>query len=166
MNSLHELLVDELKDLWSAETQLTKALPKLQKAAHSQALKEALQEHLEVTKNQLNRVERIFKTLETSPRGKKCAAMEGLINEGQEIIKEKGDGAVIDAALIAAAQRVEHYEIAAYGSAIAHAKLLGLPDMAKALHETLEEEKQADEELTKLARDEVNPAALSASAEA
>jgi ferritin-like metal-binding protein YciE len=166
MNSLHELLIDELKDLWSAENQLTKALPKMEKAAHSPALKQALQEHLEVTKAQLSRIESIFETLEATPRGKKCVAMEGLISEGQEVIKEKGDGAVTDAALIAAAQRVEHYEISAYGSAIAHAKLLNLDDAATLLHQTLEEEKEADELLTRLAKDEVNVAALSAGAEA
>jgi ferritin-like metal-binding protein YciE len=160
MESLQDLLVDELKDLWSAESQLIKALPKMAKGASSPELADAFREHLEVTKVQLQRIEEVFEQLDGSPRGKKCVAMEGLIKEGAEILHEDGDEAVLDAALIAAAQKVEHYEIAAYGSAIAHAKLLGLTDVAKVLHETLAEEKATDETLTTIAESSINQQAL------
>lgn len=164
MDSLHALLVDELKDLWSAENQLTKALPKMAKGASSPDLAAAFQEHLEVTKNQLARIETIFEQLDGSPKGKTCAAMEGLIKEGAEILQEDGEDAVIDAALIIAAQKVEHYEIAAYGGAIAHAKLLGLEDVVDLLTETLNEEKETDEALTALAEESINERALAAGA--
>jgi ferritin-like metal-binding protein YciE len=159
MESLHDLMVDELKDLWSAENQLIKALPKMAKGASTPELANAIREHLEVTKRQLERIEEVFANLDGSPRGKKCVAMEGLIKEGAEVLKESGDENVIDAAIIAAAQKVEHYEIAAYGSVIAHAKLLGLNDIASTLHQSLEEEKETDETLTALAENTVNPAA-------
>lgn len=166
MDTLQELLIDELKDLWSAEGQLVKALPRMAKAASSDSLKTAFKEHLEVTKKQQERIEKIFADhFEKSPRGKKCAAMEGLIEEGKEIIQEKGDERVKDAALIAAAQKVEHYEIAAYGSAVEHARILGLDEVADLLQETLDEEKETDTELTSLAEEEVNPAAAQAGAE-
>jgi ferritin-like metal-binding protein YciE len=166
MESLHDLLVDELKDLWSAENQLTKALPKMAKGASSPELADAFREHLEVTKAQMERIETIFEQLDASFRGKKCVGMEGLIKEGAEILKEKGEDAVIDAGLIGAAQKVEHYEIAAYGAAIAHAKLLGLDDIAETLHESLVEEKETDETLSALAEGSINEAALAAGAEA
>ena len=160
MDSLHELLVDELKDLWSAENQLTKALPKMAKGASSPELAKAFREHLEVTKTHVERIETIFEQFDASPRGKKCKAMEGLIKEGAEVLQEDGEESVIDAALIAAAQKVEHYEIAAYGSAAAHAKLLGLDDVVELLVETLNEEKETDEALTSLAESTVNEEAL------
>jgi ferritin-like metal-binding protein YciE len=145
---LKELFIDELKDLYSAENQLVKALPKMAKAATSEELKTAFTEHLEQTKGHVARLEQIFEALEESPRGKKCAGMEGLIKEGQEAIEEDYEGAVKDAALIGAAQRVEHYEIAAYGTAKALAEVLGESDHAATLDETLEEEKETDEKLT------------------
>lgn len=160
MESLHALLVDELKDLWSAENQLTKALPKMAKGVSSPELADAFREHLEVTKTHVARIETIFEQLEGSPRGKKCKAMEGLIKEGAEILQEDGEESVIDAALIAAAQKVEHYEIASYGSAIAHAKLLGLNEVVELLVETLNEEKETDEALTSLAESSINEEAL------
>jgi ferritin-like metal-binding protein YciE len=159
MDTLHELLVDELKDLWSAEKQLIKALPKMGKAAESKTLAEAFREHLEVTKTHVQRIEEAFAYLEGSYRGKKCAAMEGLIKEGEEIIKEDGAPTVKDAGLIAAAQKVEHYEIASYGTVLEHAKALGLKEVAKLLEQTLSEEKEADDTLTFIAVEEVNPAA-------
>jgi ferritin-like metal-binding protein YciE len=164
MESLHDLLVDELKDLWSAENQLTKALPKMAKGASTPELAAAFREHLDVTKTQMQRIEDVFANLDASFRGKKCVGMEGLIKEGAEVLKEDGDDMVIDAGLIAAAQKVEHYEIAAYGAAIAHAKLLGMDDVASVLHESLEEEKETDELLTSLAESSVNPAAAQAEA--
>jgi ferritin-like metal-binding protein YciE len=167
MDTLRELLVDELKDLWSAENQLTKALPKLVKGAASSELAAAFREHLEVTKTQMRRIEEIFERhLDASPRGKKCVGMEGLIKEGAEMLKEKGEDAVIDAGLITAAQKVEHYEIGGYGSAIAHAKLLGLDEIVELLHESLVEEKTADETLSSLAEGGINEAALAAGKEA
>ena len=147
---LRELFVDELKDLYSAEKQLVQALPKMAKAADSEELKQAFQEHLEQTKGHVQRLEEIFGALEASPRGKKCVGMEGLIKEGQEAIEEDYEGAVKDAALIGAAQRVEHYEIAAYGTAKALAEVLGEEGHAATLEETLDEEKETDEKLTAL----------------
>ena len=166
MESLHDLLVDELKDLWSAENQLTKALPKMAKGATNEELANAFREHLEVTEVQRQRIEEIFEQLDASPRGKKCVGMEGLIKEGSEMLQEGGEDSVIDAGLIAAAQKVEHYEIAAYGSAVAHAKLLGLDDVAKVLEQSLAEEKETDETLSSLAESVVNEQALAASNEA
>ena len=148
---LRELFVDELKDLYSAEKQLVAALPKMAKAANSEELKEAFQEHLEQTKGHVQRLDQIFQALGKNPRGKKCVGMEGLIKEGQEAIEEDYEGAVKDAALIGAAQRVEHYEIAAYGTAKALAEVLGESDHASTLEETLEEEKETDEKLTAIA---------------
>lgn len=140
LDSLHDLYVDELKDLYSAENQLLKALPKMAKAASSPKLKAAIQEHLEVTKGQVERLEKIFAELDVSPRGKKCKAMEGLIEEGKEVMEEDGNPSVIDAALIAAAQRVEHYEMAGYGCVRTFATLLGYEEAANLLQETLNEE--------------------------
>lgn len=141
--------MDELKDLYSAENQLLKALPKMAKGATHPDLKAAFTEHLEVTHGQVARLEKIFKTLDASPKGKKCAAMEGLIEEGKELLDEKKDAdpSVLDAALIGAAQRVEHYEMAGYGCVRTFAKLLGLTDIHKLLQETLDEEAEADETL-------------------
>ncbi|HEY2840936.1 MAG TPA: ferritin-like domain-containing protein [Pirellulales bacterium] len=156
LDSLRELLIDELKDLYSAENQLVKALPKMAKAASHEDLKAAFTEHLEVTRGQVTRLDEIFKELEESPKGKTCKAMEGLVEEGSEIIDEDGEDAVKDAALIAAAQRVEHYEMAGYGCVRTFANLLGLDDIAAKLQETLDEEREADESLTELAESAIN----------
>ena len=152
LESLHDVFVDELKDIYNAEGQLTKALPKMAKAASSEELQTAFEDHLEETKGQIERLEKIFKQLKVSPKGKKCKAMEGLIEEGKEIIDADGEDAVKDAALIAGAQKVEHYEIASYGTLRTFAKLLGLDDAADLLQETLDEEAGADEKLTQLAQ--------------
>jgi ferritin-like metal-binding protein YciE len=149
--SLHDLFVDELKDLYNAETQLTKALPKMAKAASSEELRTAFEEHLKETEHQIERLETIFKQLETAPKGKKCKAMMGLIEEGKEMIEMDGHDAVKDAGLIAAAQRVEHYEIAGYGTVRNYAQLLGFDEAANLLQETLEEEAAADQKLSALA---------------
>jgi len=148
---LRELYVDELKDLYNAENQLIKALPKMAKAAASEELREGFEEHLEQTKEQARRLERIFKMLDENPRGKKCVGMEGLVKEGSEIMKEDFEDEVLDAALIGAAQRVEHYEIAAYGTVRTFAEVLGEGEHASLLEETLQEEKETDEKLTQLA---------------
>jgi ferritin-like metal-binding protein YciE len=133
LGSLHDLYVDELKDLFNAENQLLKALPKMAKAASAEGLKAAFEEHLEVTRGQVGRLEKIFKGLGVNPKGKKCKAMEGLVEEGKEVMEENGAAAVIDAALIAAAQRVEHYEMAGYGCVRTFAKLLAYEDAAALL---------------------------------
>jgi ferritin-like metal-binding protein YciE len=148
---LKELYIDELKDLYSAENQLVKALPKMAKAASSGELRQGFEEHLEQTKGQVQRLEQIFQKLEESPKGKKCRGMEGLIEEGSEVMEQDFDGAVKDAALIGAAQRVEHYEIAGYGTVRSIAETLGEDDHVSLLEETLEEEKETDEKLTQLA---------------
>jgi ferritin-like metal-binding protein YciE len=149
---LKELYIDELKDLYNAENQLVKVLPKLAKAAASEELREGFEEHLEQTKGHVSRLEQIFKSLGESPRGKKCKGMEGLIEEGSEIIDEDLEESVKDAGLIGAAQRVEHYEIAAYGTAKAFADTLGQSEHVSLLEETLEEEKETDKKLTDLAQ--------------
>ena len=154
---LRELYIDELKDLYSAENQLVKALPKMAKAASSDELRSGFEEHLEQTKGHVQRLETIFGQLEENPKGKKCKAMEGLIEEGSEAIGEYEDS-VLDAALIGAAQRVEHYEMAAYGTVRAFAEELGETEQASLLSETFEEEKQTDEKLSGLAK-EINPEA-------
>lgn len=165
MDSLNELLVEELSDLLSAEKQLVAALPKMAKASNSDSLRTAFQDHLEETKEHVSRLEQIFEQLEQKPKRKKCKAMEGLIEEGKEVIDEDGVPEVKDAALIGAAQRVEHYEIAAYGTARALAETLSLSDIAEVLQLTLDEEGQADKKLNDIATSEVNEGALSASAE-
>jgi ferritin-like metal-binding protein YciE len=152
-NSLKQLYVDELKDLYSAETQLTKALPKMAKAASSEELQKGFEEHLEQTKGHVERLQKIFGMLDEKPTGKKCQGMEGLIKEGAETMEEDFEDAVMDSALISAAQRVEHYEIAGYGTVIAFAELLGESEQASLLRETLEEEKETDEKLTELAQE-------------
>ena len=153
MKTLHDLLVDELKDLHSAEMQLTKALPKMAKAASSDELRTAFQSHLKETEGHVERLDKIFKGLDASPKGKKCKAMEGLIEEGKEAIELDAEDAVRDAALIAAAQRVEHYEMAGYGTVRTFARLLGMEDVADLLQETLNEEGAADEKLTEIAKE-------------
>ncbi len=151
IENLRELLVHELKDLYSAETQLLKALPKMAKAATDEDLVAAFEEHLEQTQGQVERLDRIFELLEEKPRGKTCEAMKGLITEGQEVISEDATDEVKDAALIAAAQKVEHYEIAGYGTVRTFANLLGEREIADLLQETLDEEGETDKKLTEIA---------------
>jgi len=151
-NALKELYIDELRDLYSAENQLVKALPKIAKAAASDELRAAIEEHLEQTKGHVQRLEGVFEMLNKNPKGKKCAGMEGLIKEGSELMEEDLEGEVMDAGLIGAAQRVEHYEIAAYGTVRAFTELMGESDQASLLAETLEEEKQADVKLTEISK--------------
>src|SRR5665213_385606 len=154
--ALKELYVDELRDIYSAENQLTKALPKMAKAATSDELRSGFEEHLEQTKGHVKRLEQIFQTLGEKPTGKKCKGMEGLIEEGKEMIEEEElEGEALDAGLISAAQRVEHYEIAAYGCVRTYANLLGESDAVELLEETLDEEKETDQKLTQLA-EEIN----------
>jgi ferritin-like metal-binding protein YciE len=150
--TLKDLYIDELKDLYSAENQLVKALPKMAKAATSPDLRAGFEEHLEQTKNHVQRLETIFQQLGESPKGKKCKGMEGVIEEGSEAIEEY-EGELLDAALIGAAQRVEHYEMAGYGTVSAFAEELGESEHVTLLNETLEEEKETDEKLTGLAAD-------------
>ncbi len=158
--TLKELYVDHLRDLYSAENQITKALPKMAKKANSEKLKQAFEEHLRQTENQISRLEQIFGSLEKSPRGKKCMGMEGLLDEGKEVMSEKMEADVMDAALIAAAQKVEHYEIAAYGTVRAYAELLGEQQAVGLLRQTLDEESATDEKLTGIAESTINVQAL------
>jgi ferritin-like metal-binding protein YciE len=154
-----DLYINELKDLYNAENQLVKALPKLAKASSSDELRAGFEEHLEQTKGHVERLEQIFEMLGESPRGKKCAGMEGLVEEGSEVMKEDLEGAVMDAALIGATQRVEHYEISAYGTARAFAETLGESEHVSLLEATLAEEKETDDKLTQLAG-QINQQAL------
>jgi len=148
---LRALYIDELKDLYSAETQLVKALPKMAKGAASEDLRKGFEEHLEQTKGHVQRLEQIFDSWGESPKGKKCKGMEGLIAEGSEMIEEHDESEMRDAGLISAAQRVEHYEIAGYGCVRTYASLLGYDDAVKLLEQTLGEEKETDQKLTGLA---------------
>jgi ferritin-like metal-binding protein YciE len=160
METMHDLFVNEMKDLYSAENQLIKALPKMAKAASNTSLRDAFTMHLQQTEEHARRIEEIFKAgVEGSPRGKKCAAMEGLVQEGKEVIDEGGPGDVLDAALIGAAQRVEHYEMAGYGTVRAHAQQLGYMNAARLLQQTLDEESAANEKLTQIAESSINPSA-------
>ncbi|MDZ4712127.1 MAG: ferritin-like domain-containing protein [bacterium] len=149
--TFEDFFVDELKDLYSAEKQITKALPKMVKAASSEELKEAFQNHLKETENQIARLEKISTKIGKSLSGKKCVAMEGLIKEGAEIMEENMQPSVMDVALICAGQKVEHYEIASYGCALTYADLLGYDDISKLLNETMDEEKNADKTLSEIA---------------
>ena len=151
IETLHQLLIHELKDLYSAETQLVKALPKMAKAAHDERLKEGFKKHLEQTQEHVTRLERVAEILEFTPKGKKCLAMEGLIAEGAETISEDASPSVKDAALICAAQKVEHYEIAGYGTLREFAELLGYEEVRDLLETTLQEEGDTDKELTEIA---------------
>lgn len=161
LNSLQDLMVEELKDIYNAEQQLLEAIPKLAKAVTTPSLERALTHHREQTEQQVERLQQIFDTLGERPTGKKCKGMEGIVREGSEALDGGADSAVRDAHIIGAAQRVEHYEIAAYGTAIAHAELLGHDDVARLLRESLDEEMEADRKLTEIAEDEVNMAAAS-----
>ena len=154
-NALMELYIEELKDLYDAENRLVKAIPKMAKAASSHKLRSGFEEHLEQTRGQVDRLKEIFDNLGEKPTGKKCAGMVGIIKEGEEIMEEDFEGEVMDAALISAAQRVEHYEIAAYGCVRTWADLLGENEASALLEKTLEEEKETDEKLTQLA-EEIN----------
>ena len=156
MKSLDDLYLKELKDLYSAENQILKALPKMAKAASSPDLKKAFQEHLEQTRVHVERLEEIFDKLDSSRKGKKCKAIEGLIEEGKEIMGEDAEPSVLDAALIAAAQKVEHYEMAGYGCVRTYARLLGREDEADILQQTLDEEGETDKKLTQLAESHIN----------
>ncbi len=159
LETIAKLLEDQLKDIYSAENQLVKALPKLAKKATANGLKKAFTSHLEETKNQVQRLEEIGQILGIKVTGKKCKAMEGLIEEGAEILEAEGPGPVVDSALIAAAQRVEHYEIAAYGSASALGEHLGHQEVVELLQATLDEESAADEKLASLSESEILPTA-------
>jgi ferritin-like metal-binding protein YciE len=164
-NQLKELYIEELKDIYSAENQLIKALPKMAKAATSDELREGFEEHLEQTKGHVQRLEQIFSALGEKPTGKKCKGMEGLVAEGKEMIAEDElEGEALDAGLISAAQRVEHYEIAAYGCVRTYANILGEKKAVSLLEETLEEEKETDQKLTELA-EQINVEAAGSSEE-
>jgi ferritin-like metal-binding protein YciE len=156
LDTLRALYVDELKDLYSAEQQLVKALPSMAKNATSPDLKAAFTDHLAQTKGHVERLDKIFETLEASPRGKKCKGMEGLIEEGKELLEEDAQEDVLDAGLISKAQHVEHYEMAGYGTVRAYAVILGETEHAQLLQQTLDEEKQADMLLTGLAERSIN----------
>jgi ferritin-like metal-binding protein YciE len=159
MTNLKDALIDEIKDLYNAEKQLTKALPKLAKNASNPELKAALSSHLDETVGQIARLEQIFELLDEKVKGKHCAGMAGIIEEGNDMLEEAEKGAVLDAAIIAGGQRAEHYEMAAYGTCIAWAKALDLTEVAGLLTETLVEEKAADKKLSALAQAGINAAA-------
>ncbi|MCA9109742.1 MAG: ferritin-like domain-containing protein [Planctomycetaceae bacterium] len=162
LNSLDKLFIHELKDLYSAENQLIEALPKMEAAATDDELKKAFSSHCDETKQHVARLERIFSTVDFEPGGHRCQAMAGLIEEAEGLLKEKTTSRVLDAALIAAAQRVEHYEMAGYGTARAYAEKLGKYDVADLLQETLFEESRTDNHLTRLAERSINFAAMAA----
>jgi len=150
------LFVEEIRDLYDAERQLTKALPKLARAATSDSLREALESHLHETQGHVEELETVFEAIGERPRGKHCAGIAGIVEEGSQLIGEDFDGAVLDAGIIAGAQRAEHYEMAAYGSVIAWANVLGLSDIVPTLEKILEEEKAADQKLTSIGEESVN----------
>lgn len=154
--SFQEAYVEQLRDIYSAESQLVEALPKIAEAVDTTELKEAVKKHLKETKGHIERLEKVFEMLEEKPEGKTCKAMKGLIAEGEEALKEMEAGPVRDAAIIVAAQKVEHYEIAAYGSVVTWAEQLGMTDHAQILEDTLEEEKATDDILTQIAESVVN----------
>ncbi|MCC7009516.1 MAG: ferritin-like domain-containing protein [Acidobacteria bacterium] len=163
IDSLQTMLMEELKDIYDAEQRLTKAIPKMIKAASDETLSEALQAHLEETQEQVTRLQEAFESLGAPAKAKPCPGMRGIIEEGSEHMSEDySDDMLRDAAIIGSAQRVEHYEIAAYGTAIAHAKLLGLDSVVDLLERSLQEEKAADKKLTDIAERVVNPEAMEA----
>jgi ferritin-like metal-binding protein YciE len=164
-NNLREALVEEIRDIYNAEKQLIKALPKLARGATSDELREAFESHLEETEGQVTRLERVFELLDEKPRGKHCAGMAGIIEEGSDTLQQDMEDAVMDACLIAAAQRAEHYEITAYGTCIAWAEALELSEIAEILNETLAEEKAADEKLSAIAESGINEAATAGESE-
>jgi len=160
LDTLQKLYTNELRDLYNAENQLLKALPKMAKAASSKELKNAFQKHLDQTKSHVERLEQVFEELGEKPKGKTCHGMKGLIEEGSEILEEDGEESVLDAGIIVAAQKVEHYEIASYGSVRTFAELLGKQKSAELLQATLDEESETNEALNQLAEGIVNPEAL------
>lgn len=162
MKTMDEMFYAMLQDVYYAEKQLTKALPKMAKEAEDEALKTAFTDHLEETEGQIERLEQVFEMLDKTARAKKCDAILGIIEEGKEVMEKAEDKQILDAGLIAAGQAAEHYEIARYGTLCAWAKLLGKPQIARLLHQTLEEEKKADLLLTQIADRSVNEHALSA----
>lgn len=164
LDSLDKLFLEELKDVYNAEKQILRALPKMAKAAESPDLQQAFTKHLKETEGHVQRLERIFKELGQATRGKKCKGMEGLLEEGKEVLEEEGEPAVIDAALISSAQRVEHYEMAAYGCLRTYAELLGHSEAEQLLQQTLDEEEAADKKLTELGESGINEAAVAAGA--
>ncbi|HEU4780610.1 MAG TPA: ferritin-like domain-containing protein [Steroidobacteraceae bacterium] len=164
-DNLREALVDEIRDLYNAEKQLLKALPKMAKGATNDELRDAFESHLEETEGHVTRLERVFELLDEKPRGKHCAGMAGIIEEGSDVLQEDMEDAVLDACLIASGQRAEHYEMAAYGTSIAWAKALELGEVAKVLQETLDEEKAADTKLSTLAESGINEAATAGESE-
>lgn len=164
-NNLREALVDEIRDLYNAEKQLTKALPKMAKASTNDELRSAFEMHLEETQGQITRLERVFEMLDEKPRGKHCAGMAGIIEEGNEKLEEDLEDAVMDACIIKSAQSAEHYEIGSYGTAIAWAEALELTEVAQILEETLAEEKAADAKLSALAESGINEAATAGESE-
>jgi len=157
--NLTDVLSDELKDIYNAENQILKALPKMAKAADGE-LRNAFEQHLQQTKTHAERIEQVCKELNMSPKGKKCVGMQGIIEEGSELLGAKGSKEAMEAALIGAAQRVEHYEIAAYGTARAHAQQLGYDNAARMLEQTLKEERQTDNRLTQIAESRINPQSM------
>jgi ferritin-like metal-binding protein YciE len=160
LESLQDLYVEQLRDLYSAETQIVDALPKMVEAAHNPQLKQGFEEHLAQTRQHVQRLEQIFQGLSLRPGGETCEGMEGLLKEGKEMMKMKGNPEVIDAGLIAAAQRVEHYEIAGYGTVRTFARMLGFDEDARLLERTLQEEEATDKRLTQMAESRVNVEAL------
>jgi ferritin-like metal-binding protein YciE len=160
LESLKDLYLEQLRDLYDAETQLVDALPKMAEAAKANDLKRAFNDHLRQTREQVSRLERIFKTLGEKPTGQTCKGMQGLIKEGEEMLKNKGEPEVIDAGLIAAAQRVEHYEIAGYGTVRTYAEMLGDEEAVKLLEKSLQEEEETDDKLTELAESHINQEAV------
>jgi ferritin-like metal-binding protein YciE len=160
LDTLQKLYTNELRDLYNAENQLLKALPKMAKAASSAELKDAFEKHLEQTKSHVERLEEVFEELDEKPKGKTCRAMKGLVEEGSEILQQDGEESVLDAGIIVAAQKVEHYEIASYGSVRTFAHLLGQNKAAELLQTTLNEESETNEVLNRLAESIVNPEAL------
>jgi ferritin-like metal-binding protein YciE len=165
MKTLRDLFEDELRDVYDAEKQIVKALPKMIKASGSEELSSALESHLEETRGHVERLERVFESLDMSARGKHCKGMAGILEEGANLMQEDGDESVLDAGFIAAAQRVEHYEITAYGSLMAWAKALGLKDALSLLKENEAEEKAADKKLTAIAESGINQAAAAGQGE-
>lgn len=162
LQTLEDLFLDELKDIYNAEQQILKALPRMAKKASAPELRKAFEQHLKQTEAQVQRLERVFAKMNQKAKGKTCKGMQGLIEEGKEMMSEDISDDVLDAALIAAAQKVEHYEIAAYGTLRTYAELLGMDDAAKLLQQTLDEEGQTDKKLTELAEQLVNPEAVEA----
>ena len=156
MNDLQDLLVEELKDLYSAEKQILRSLPKVAKTVENEQLRQALENHVRETEGQVQRLERVLEKMGESTRGKKCKGMEGLIEENKELMEEEAEPEVLDAGLIVGCQKIEHYEIAGYGSAVTFAKLLGDNESARLLAQTLEEEEKADKLLTRIATDVIN----------